>query len=64
MYSTHNWLFHESEITGKWYAVKREDMFLLFNNLSNPKVLCSSSIKTLRELIQKTGGEIKKLTNG
>lgn len=47
-----------------WRAARRENYHDLFNDYSSEKVLRSSSIDTLTELIQRTGGnleEIKKL---
>ncbi len=61
---THNWLFHENELTGKWHAAKREDAHLLFNDSTNPKVLRSSNINTLREIIRKTDGDTDRLFTG
>ena len=62
MKNINQWVF---ACDGKtWRAAKREDYRELFNDHNSEKVLKSSSIDTLTELIQRTGGdlnEIKKL---
>ena len=55
--NTHNWIFHKNHYTGNYHAVKSEDYFLLKNDISNPKVLSSSKIETLEEIINKTNGD-------
>jgi len=61
MKNTHGWLFHKNAYTNKWHAAKREDANLLFNDIHNPKVLRSSSITTLEELINRTDGNESQL---
>lgn len=61
MKNTHGWLFHKNAYTNKWHAARREDIHLLFNDIQNPKVLRSSSIATLEELINRTNGDESQL---
>lgn len=61
MTNTHGWLFHKNAYTNKWHAAKREDVHLLFNDIQNSKVLRSSSIDTLQELINRTNGDHKQI---
>lgn len=63
--NVHNWLFHKNEYTGRWYAAKRDDIHLMFNDIQNPKVLSSTNPDTLVEIINKTDGNpelLNKLT--
>ena len=62
----YGWLFTFNPYTNTWYAAKREDYMLLFNNLNSDGVLKSSEITTLVTIISRTGGDeakIKKLLN-
>lgn len=47
------WLFNYSSDSGLWRAVRRDDQFLLFNDVSNEKVLKSKELNTLIEGIYK-----------
>jgi len=62
------WVFVYNTHTSKWMASRRDNYYDLFSNISSDKVLKSSNINTLIEIISKTQGEktkIKKLlTNG
>ena len=58
------WVFVYNTYTNKWMASKRDNYYDLFSNISSDKVLKSSNINTLIEIIIKTQGEktkIKKL---
>lgn len=62
--SLYNWVFHFNEYTGLWNAIPRDDYNEYWSNYSCDRVLSSSSIDTLKQLIQKTSGDmnsIKKL---
>ena len=61
MKNSHNWIFHPNELTGTWNAVRRDDYHLLFNDVKNPKVLTTRHPEHLRELIDKTDGDIKEI---
>jgi hypothetical protein len=50
------WIFNYNDYTHLWSAAKREDYFELFNG-NKGRVLSSSNIETLIELINKTDGD-------
>lgn len=57
----HGWVFTYNQYTNKWYAAKREHFTELFSNLQSDNVIGSSKRSTLEELIQRTGGDKKKI---
>jgi len=52
----HDWVFNYNSYKSQWNAVKREDYPMLFSGGDKSKVLSSSNINTLIELISKTDG--------
>jgi hypothetical protein len=57
----YDWVFIYSPYLDQWCATKRDNYTMLYSNLHSTKVLRSSSIKTLQELIMKTDGDPKKI---
>lgn len=57
----YNWVFIKNPFTNKYYAAKREDFHLLYNDSNSPKVLKSSSMSTLEEIISRTDGDMKEI---
>jgi predicted RecB family nuclease len=59
----YGWVFHFNPYTQLWNTVRREDYFLLFSGVdkSSDKVLKSSQVNTLVELINKTKGEPERI---
>ena len=57
----HGWLFTYNSLNSMWRACLREDSNELFNDFKSDKVISSSRVETLQELIIKTGGDINKL---
>ena len=55
--SLYNWVFHFNEYTGMWNAIPRDDYNEYWSNHKCERVLSSSSIDTLKELIYKTSGD-------
>ena len=62
----YDWVFHYNHYTKLWNAAKRDDRDSLFSNNADEKVLRSSNIDTLIEIICRTKGnkdQLNKLTN-
>jgi hypothetical protein len=60
----YGWVFTYNPYEGIWYATDRNDYFLLFSDRASKKVLKSTKIDVLVDLVRKTNGEeseIKKL---
>lgn len=57
----YDWLFHCNPYTNLWSAVQRDNFNELFNDVSSDKVLRSSNINTLTQLIMKYDGDIDKI---
>lgn len=57
----YDWVFHYNHYTGLWNAAKRGNQEALFSNNSDERVLRSSDINTLVEIICKTKGTNKQL---
>ena len=57
----HGWVFIFNDYTNKWYASKRENYSDLFSYIDSDKVISSSEISTLVELINKTDGDLEKI---
>jgi hypothetical protein len=55
------WVFHFNPFTKNWVAINRNDYLEYWNNHKSKKVIKSSSIQTLVELIIKTDGDITKI---
>lgn len=47
------WIFSYCSSSNLWRAVRRDDQFLLFNDVNNEKVLKSKTLNTLVEGIHK-----------
>lgn len=61
----YDWVFHFNTYTQKWDATTRDNYNLLFNDRKSGKVLSSSELWTLVEIINRTNGnpdKIEKLT--
>lgn len=56
-----NWVFIYNVHTENWQATLRDNYNMLYSDIGNSKVLKSSNIDTLIELIIKTDGDIKKI---
>lgn len=61
MQQLEGWEFIYSPHINKWLTTQRENRNLLYNDMDNKKVLKSSKITTLIDLIIKTEGNIDKL---
>lgn len=59
--SLYNWVFHYNEFTGLWNAIPRDDYNEYWSNHQCERIISSSSIDTLKELIQRTDGDKKKI---
>jgi hypothetical protein len=57
----YDWLFMYNPFIDKWCAARREDHNLLYSNIKSEKVLRSSRVSVLEELIIKTNGDPKKI---
>lgn len=55
--SLYNWVFHFNDYSGMWNAIPRDDYNEYWSNHKCERVLSSSSIDTLKELIYKTNGD-------
>ena len=53
------WVFHFNPFTKTWAAIHRSDYLEYWNNQKSKKVLRSSKIETLIELLVKGDGDIK-----
>ena len=56
----YEWVFHFNPYTQNWRACKRNEYLDLFNKPES-NFLISKNISTLRELIEKTDGNIDKI---
>ena len=57
----HKWIFAWNNITKTWDTVKKENYFDLTND--RKKVLSSTSIGTLVDIIERTDGDKEKIKN-
>lgn len=55
--SLYNWVFHYNDYTGMWNAIPRDDYNEYWSNSNCERVISSSSIDTLKELIYRTSGD-------
>ncbi len=60
-HNMYDWVFHFNTYTGKWCGAKREHYNDLFNNASSDNIICSKSIHTLHELVNRTNGNKVKI---
>ena len=56
-----DWIFRLNPYNNKWLTAKRENYHDLMNNINSNKVISSSSVDTLTDLIIRTGGNIKEM---
>lgn len=54
----HNWVFHFNPFKEIWYAIPRDNYLEYWENPNNPRVLKSSDINTILEILHKVKGEI------
>jgi hypothetical protein len=59
--SLYGWLFAYNPYAKQWYAAEREDYFKMFSDIKDENILKSSDIDTLKYLINKFGGDKKKI---
>jgi hypothetical protein len=59
--SLYDWVFRYNSYTNNWCATNRDNYNLLFSNTNSDKILKSSSIETLIEIINKIDGDITKI---
>jgi hypothetical protein len=57
----YDYVFHFNTFTKTWAAIPRDQYNEYWSNQNVPGVLRSKSINTLTELLQKTGGDVKKI---
>ena len=57
----YDWMFHYNPYTKKWAAIPKDLKNEYFTNYKHPRIIRSSSIDTLVELLIKTEGDPKKL---
>lgn len=57
----YDWVFHYNTYTEEWQAVRRDQINFLFTDRT--KLLTSSSIATLIDIVNKTNGEQSLLKN-
>ena len=55
------WMFTYNEFTKNWQAATRENVKMLFNDVMNSRVLKSTSLDTLIDIIRRTDGDPTKL---
>lgn len=48
-----DYIFYFNEQQNKWYAAKREDYFLLFNDIKSPKLRSDKNVLALIHSIKK-----------
>jgi hypothetical protein len=59
--SLYDWIFRYNSYTNNWCAANRNDYNDLFSNVNSDRVLKSSSIETLVEIINKINGDINNI---
>jgi hypothetical protein len=57
----YDWIFRYNSYTKNWYATDRSNYNHLFSKENSEKVLKSSSIETLIEIISKIEGDINNI---
>lgn len=57
----YDWVFRYNSYTKSWYATNRSNYNDLFSKKDSDKILKSSSIKTLAEIIYKIEGDINNI---
>lgn len=57
----YDWFFHFNHINAEWSAIPREFISEYFNNYNSDRILRSTSLDTLREILHINFGDAKKI---
>jgi hypothetical protein len=57
----HNWIFHFNPFKGVWYAIPRDSYLEYWKNANDSKILKSSEISTILEILHKVKGDVSKI---
>ncbi len=57
----HDWMFHYNPYRKTWYGIPRDSYLDYWHDSSDPKIIKSSDIKTLLEILHKVQGDVSKI---